>query len=222
MTFGGDNVSPAWTADGRGLVFSTRAANRLFSLASRGGPDVSRLRGVPAHAHLFPHSVARDGTIAAVRTTADGHFGIVLLSNGGEPRTVGTGPVDDMNPALSPDGQTIAYESDETGRPEIYVQPLRGSGAHALTTGGGSSPVWSLDGRMVYYTYGARLFSAPSSGPPSHEPVIDAPGIRVVAVSAAGRPLVERTPAAAERALVVVGWVRELRQRVPAPVTTPR
>ena len=54
--------------------------------------------------------------------------------------------------AISPDGEWLAYVSDESGRPEIYVQPFpKGGERHQISTDGGLHPVWSPDGRSIYY-----------------------------------------------------------------------
>ena len=223
ITFGGDNVSPAWSADGRTLLFSTRAPNGLFTLAARGAPDtIARLQGIPAAAHVFPHAAAPDRTIAAVRTTDDGHLGIVLLRPDAAPQNIGAGPVDDTNPVFSPDGALLAYESDETGRSEVYVQPVHGSGRRTITTGGGSDPLWSADGRTVYYRAGATLVKTPLADPGSPQSTAAPPDARVVAVAPSGRMLVQRATPHLDRALIVLGWLRELRQRIPLPLTAPR
>jgi Tol biopolymer transport system component len=53
---------------------------------------------------------------------------------------------------FSPDGRWIAYESEESGRPEIYLQRFPGPGGRArVSPGGGSSPRWRLDGRELIY-----------------------------------------------------------------------
>ena len=55
-------------------------------------------------------------------------------------------------PAFSPDGHWIAYASAETGRTEVYVQPFPGPGARVpISTEGGGFPVWSLDGRELFF-----------------------------------------------------------------------
>jgi hypothetical protein len=54
--------------------------------------------------------------------------------------------------AISPDGRWLAYVSKESGRPEIYVQPFPDGGErHQISTDGGLYPVWSPDGRSIYY-----------------------------------------------------------------------
>ena len=61
-------------------------------------------------------------------------------------------PAAEVTPAFSPDGRWIAYVSDESGRQEVYVQPFPASGGKwQISTSGGNQPVWSRDGRELFY-----------------------------------------------------------------------
>src|SRR5262249_9406415 len=52
----------------------------------------------------------------------------------------------------SPDGRWLAYQSDESGRPEIYVRSFgAGDGKWMISQGGGDFPSWSSDGRRLHY-----------------------------------------------------------------------
>jgi hypothetical protein len=57
--------------------------------------------------------------------------------------------------ALSPDGRWLAYQSNESDRPEIYVRDMSEAGGRwQISTGGGEEPQWSNDGRELYYRSG--------------------------------------------------------------------
>jgi dipeptidyl aminopeptidase/acylaminoacyl peptidase len=63
---------------------------------------------------------------------------------------------------FSPDGRWVAYVSDESGRDEVYVRPYPGPGAKLpVSTDGGREPVWSSNGRELFYRTGARLMAVP-------------------------------------------------------------
>jgi hypothetical protein len=63
---------------------------------------------------------------------------------------------------VSPGGNWLAYESDDSGRPEIYVRDLGGSGARwQVTSEGGQEPHWSSDGRQLFYRSANRLLAIP-------------------------------------------------------------
>ena len=60
---------------------------------------------------------------------------------------------------VSPDGKWIAYKSDETGRFEVWAQRFPSGPRVQLTTDGGNNPVWSRDGREIYFDDGRQLFA---------------------------------------------------------------
>jgi Tol biopolymer transport system component len=62
---------------------------------------------------------------------------------------------------FSPDGTRVAYVSDESNRPEVYVRPFPGPGPRVqISQGGGVQPVWAPDGRGLYYVAGSTLMDA--------------------------------------------------------------
>jgi len=64
-------------------------------------------------------------------------------------------------PSVSPNGRLLAYQSDESGREEVYVQPLPGPGARVrVSVGGGEEPVWSATGSTLFYRGPARMMAA--------------------------------------------------------------
>jgi Tol biopolymer transport system component len=61
-------------------------------------------------------------------------------------------PFNEQQGVFSPDGKWVAYQSDESGRFEVYVRPFPGPGGQSqVSTGGGNSPRWRKDGRELYY-----------------------------------------------------------------------
>ena len=59
---------------------------------------------------------------------------------------------DERFPQLSPDGKWVAYESDESGKDEVYVEPFPGPGGKSqISTEGGIRPVWARNGRELFY-----------------------------------------------------------------------
>src|SRR5262249_46040041 len=65
---------------------------------------------------------------------------------------------------FSPDGRWLVYVSNESGRDEIYVQPFPGPGGKwQISVSGGTEPVWSRDGKEIFYFSGRRMMSAPVS-----------------------------------------------------------
>lgn len=62
----------------------------------------------------------------------------------------------EMNPRISPDGRYMAYQSDESGTENIYVRPFPdvNGGRRQISSNGGNSPLWSPDGRELFYRNG--------------------------------------------------------------------
>lgn len=74
------------------------------------------------------------------------------LSGGGRPRPLVQTPADEADGRVSPDGRSIAYVSNESGRSEVYVRALGGTTDRVqVSTGGGVSPRWRRDGGELYY-----------------------------------------------------------------------
>lgn len=89
-----------------------------------------------------------------------------------EPATGATRPLvrtrfNEYGPSISPDGRHVAYTSDESGRPEVYVVSLPdGSGKCQISSDGGAEPVWSPDGQELFYRVGHRMMRADVSRGP--------------------------------------------------------
>ena len=76
------------------------------------------------------------------------------LTGNGKPKPIVHTAFNESDGDISPDGRWLAYLSDESGRSEVYVQPLDGSSGRwqiSNTSGGGWSPEWSADGKELFY-----------------------------------------------------------------------
>lgn len=70
-------------------------------------------------------------------------------------------PFNESAPVFSPDGRWLAYQSNESGRNEIYVRPFsRPDGKWQVSTGGGDRPVWSRTGNELFYRGGEGIMKA--------------------------------------------------------------
>jgi Tol biopolymer transport system component len=95
---------------------------------------------------------------------APGDIWLVPRTGGTPMKIVGT-PSDELAPSVSPDGKWVAYQSNETGRVEIYVRGLDGRAGRAQVSNmGGSEPVWDPNSARLYYIESAgdrkRLLAA--------------------------------------------------------------
>ncbi len=148
LSFENDGHDPVWSRDGR-WVYYVHGAGIWRRRADGGGGADSVYTGNLTQVLEF----ARDGTI--VGASGNGPFDLVLL--GAEAPHRATPLVatrfDEEAGTVSPDGRWLAYASDETGRPEVYVRPFGGGGGGKVlvSSGGGSEPRWAPDGRTLYY-----------------------------------------------------------------------
>jgi serine/threonine-protein kinase len=142
--------------------------------------------------------VLTHGAQADARTEAPGARNLVAFRPGLDSvpvPLVATAEYAEMDPAVSRDGRWLAYVSNETGRNEVYVRPFPDVGAAKvqISTSGGASPLWSRDGKELFFVNAARnmvavrfesgsrfrvtgrteLFRIPPGSPPLGVSVID-------------------------------------------------
>ena len=161
---GAVNQNPTWTPDGRRIAFfSTREGPlNLFWQMSDGSGGLERLTS--SENTQVPKSFSRDGSLLAFHEVSPvTRRDIWVLSmTDRKPHPFLQTPAIEGAPSFSPDGRWIGYVSDESGRPEIYVQPFPGPGRKwQVSTEGGTEPVWSSDGREIFYRNGRRMMAVP-------------------------------------------------------------
>ena len=151
----GGNQWPLYSPDGNWIVFSsTRKGNMdLYKAPSSGSGPEEVLLELP-------------GTTIATSWSSDGRFILYAQLNpktgfdlyalplfgDGKPLPVANRGFDEMGGDFSHDMRWIAYESNESGRFEVVVEPFMAPGAKVqITNGGGKSPRWSPDGKELFY-----------------------------------------------------------------------
>jgi eukaryotic-like serine/threonine-protein kinase len=105
-----------------------------------------------------PSSVSPDGQTLIYTSNANptgGAFDLMALPLAGDrtPKPLVATPRLETNGEISPNGRWVAYESDESGRREIYVRPFPAvdSGRWQISTSGGTKPVWARNSRELYF-----------------------------------------------------------------------
>jgi Tol biopolymer transport system component len=109
-------------------------------------------------------------TLAFDERKPNGERDIWVVSPGSDPMPFLLTPFDERLPRFSPDGRWLAYVSDEGGRNDVYVQPFPGPGAKWLvSTEGGIEPVWSRDGRELFYRHDDQMMVVAVAATPKGE-----------------------------------------------------
>jgi eukaryotic-like serine/threonine-protein kinase len=155
----GDAHDPSWLPDARSISFFSFKSGRfpLLIAPADGASPPEPLPigdGFSAMDLVNPGGWTPDGTayVGGVKDHgAPGDLWLLPHSKGAPVKIVGSS-ADELSPAISADGKWIAYQSDETGRGEIYVRALDGRGGRAqVSNAGGSEPVWDRKEPVLYY-----------------------------------------------------------------------
>jgi hypothetical protein len=149
---------PMWSADGKRLLFAGSDAVRLYWQWSDGSGS--------------PELIADDARAPESWSDAAGIVTFITLKGAGDYDIWAFSPADrkprplvevptsaQMSSRLSADGKWIAYEANETGVYEVYIEPLPRTGQRTrVTTRGGQRPVWSPDGGELFYDWQNTLY----------------------------------------------------------------
>ena len=165
LTYDGMNGFPVWAPDGRRIAFTSNRAGGfdLYWKLADGSVEAELLHrsGNP----LFPDSFSSDGAALAYtednpETAAD----LWALQIGVTAMPIVQLPFTESGGAFSPAGSWLAYVSDESGRDEIFVRGYPDGGRWQVSTDGGTEPVWSGNGRELFYRSGDRMMAVDVSG----------------------------------------------------------
>jgi serine/threonine-protein kinase len=172
LTFGPANSSwPVWTPDGQRIVFTSDqegSAPGLYWVRADGTGQVERL--TEGKNEQIASSFSPDGKFLAFCELSPGtNWDIWILpfekdkSSGwrpGKPYVFLNTPYLEFLPAFSPDGRWLAYTLTDASTAEVFVRPFPGpGGSWQISSGGGSHPTWSRDGKQLFFrtTSGDRI-----------------------------------------------------------------
>jgi Tol biopolymer transport system component len=233
LTSSGSAASPVWTPEGRRIIFvaiDSGGRQEFWWQPADGSVPAEKLFGTDGL--LFPSAVTPDGSTLVYQSRVENVISIwsARLDGDHTPRPVVRERFNNYMASLSPDGRWLAYVSDLSGRPEIYVCPFpQGGAAVQVSTSGGTEPVWSRDGGRLFYRAGRALFAAAVSRTPGFAVTGGGPLFtdnfqrvephRNYDVMPDGKRFVMIGDTVAERApdqIVVMNWFTELRARLRA------
>jgi len=235
---------PVWSPKGGIIVFG-RIARGLGAPPEKSGLFRTPVDGTGAKEALFEAEGtssrpcgARQCVLAPTDWSGDGRF-VLYTFSGTFPLTsdIWALPVfGDRKPfpvidtqfiegqgVFSPDGRWIAYTTDETGQPNVYIQPfLRAGGKHRISPDGGRNPHWRADGRELFYLDAAGTMTAvpidltaasPAGLPTTLFPAGVVSTNNMYAVTKDGqRFLVNRSAATSTPLTVIVNWTSTLQK----------
>jgi dipeptidyl aminopeptidase/acylaminoacyl peptidase len=154
ISFDGDNHNPVWRPDGQLTWSSAVDGNRGIVMGRVDRPTVSITQLAPSEYERVPDSWSPTGALLAFTEIhpEKGQDLWLLDLKSGTARAVANSSYKENQARFSRDGRWLAYVSDESGRDEVYVQPVDGNGARLqVSVDGGSSPLWSPNGNDLYY-----------------------------------------------------------------------
>ena len=157
--------NPTWTPDSRHVLFDTRETGpaQIVRKAADGTGSLDVVLAMPG----YPEAISPDGTLFIYHTAST--VPVAMLRPFGKdasskPLFDTKAPIRIYNVEISPHGRWVAYQSDESGRFEIYVHPFPAldAGRWQITANGGAHPLWSRDGRELFFIDGkGTLISQP-------------------------------------------------------------
>jgi Tol biopolymer transport system component len=172
FTFGPSNAGfPLWTPDSSEVVFSSdrEGVYNLYRKPANGAREEEVL--LRSNLNKRAHSWSRDGKFLLYSTSpsvvfSDEDIWVLPMQGDRVPYPFVQTRFDESGPKFSPDGHWVAYQSNETGRYEVYVREFAASkdatsgGKWLVSKDGGLSPAWREDGKeLVYVDLGGRLMS---------------------------------------------------------------
>lgn len=182
LSFDGGGHS-VWARDGRTMFFANPVES-LMTVYAKGIDDQARPRVVWKSPNtVFPTDMSPDGKYLCVHEDNPNTLMDLLLIpvNGGAPAPLRRTRFNERHGFFSPDGRHLAYVSDESGQPEVYVEALgpepgRGGGKRwKVSAGGGLHPRWNPDGRELFYVSPERMLTSTPVQAGAGEPVFGSP-----------------------------------------------
>jgi serine/threonine protein kinase/Tol biopolymer transport system component len=151
FTFGGHSSFPIWSPDGARIVFLGTGKDGKRGLFLKNSNGTGQEQAIPDSTDRRPTDWSRDGRYI-IAETADGDIWVHPQSGGEKPYAYLHSPAREGDAKPSPDGHWLAYQSTESKRVEVYVVSFpRPDAKFQISTNGGSIPVWSRDGRELYF-----------------------------------------------------------------------
>jgi serine/threonine protein kinase len=157
----GSEGRPVWSPDGSRVVFTLEGQTVVLLQKSFAGAGKEEIIPFPEGQRPFASSWSSDGRFLASESRGNVQTGrdiwVIPMTGERKPIPFLITQFHEGGPMFSPDGRWIAYQSNESGRDEVYVAPFPGPGRKwQVSTTGGNWPKWRGDGKEILYV-GADL-----------------------------------------------------------------
>jgi len=229
LTFDAEDDSfPVWTSDGERIVFSSAG-----NLASKAADGTGAAEPLPAAGSPFSALPKDQGVLVSRRRSETGaDIDLVSLEEARPVLPIIEEPFDQWHPSLSTDGRWIAYQSNESGRWEVYARPFPdvASGKWQISSAGGAAPTWARSGRELFYRSDEEMMAVAIETEPAFSPgnptvLFEDPYFRAVRrvydISLDDQRFLMIKGGSSDDAPrelhVVLNWFEELKRLVPAP-----
>jgi len=157
----GARSSPLWSLDGNRVMFTSNHEGNwdIYSKAASGIGSIEPVLRRPLDQDSL--SFAPDGALLFAETQPDTGLDLWILPKSGEPVPWLVTKAQEGAAQFSPDGQLVAYESNASGRTEVYVQTrASGGGLVQVSVSGGNTPRWSPEGDRVFFRQNNAMMMA--------------------------------------------------------------
>jgi serine/threonine-protein kinase len=236
LTTSGVASAPEWSADGRRVIYKELLGSdgRIFSVPVDGNGTTDTLfnssRDLKGRGEVNEALLSPDGRWLVIRTAPGPAYprDIYAMDLTGDRtlRPMAVGPSSEIMPRLSRDGKWLAYQSDVSGRAEIYVRPFPGDGPRVqVSDAGGSEPLFDASGRTLYYRGPGGIVAVSLTLGPDVRVSARRLALSLQGVADPTHPSYDVTPDGTQflilqptsgdaRGVLVSNWARELRRRL--------
>ena len=161
-----NDFGPMWTHDGSSVIYTSAKEGSVSLLRKSASGTGATETLLTSETNIMSGDMAPDGKHLLYMTSGgetSWDIWALALDGSGETIPLLQSEFVEVRPSFSPDGKWFAYNSNESGKQEVYVRQFPGPGGQwQLSTDGGSEPMWSADGREIFYIdSGRNLVSVP-------------------------------------------------------------
>jgi Tol biopolymer transport system component len=149
---------PVWSRDGAEIYFSRGVIDRNeYAVGLTPGAEPRIVFQAPGRLYAVDVGPAHGQMVFGLAGPTSPDLWVAPMDSMDKPAVFAAGPYREATPRLSPDGRFVAYESARTGVDQIYIRPITGNADEVrVSSAGGLDPVWSPNGRELFFIAGTR------------------------------------------------------------------